>query len=76
MNIQRPPKQDKFRAYRARRKAQGRREYRLWGPDVANPQIVAQLRREGEVLRGRKEERDAADFIESAMAETMKDVPY
>ena len=69
-------RQDKFRRYRDRKRAMGLREYRLWGSDLQNPDVLRQLQREGEILRHAPEELEAADFIEAVMADTMKDHPY
>jgi len=63
----------KFRRYRARKKAQGLREIRMWVPDVHSPEFQAQAKREAEILRGVREEQESLDLIEAVMAETMKD---
>ena len=76
MNELSPQRQNKFAAYRARKKAIGLREVRLWGPDLRDPDVLAQLKREGDILRNAPEEREAADFIERIMDDTMKDHPY
>jgi hypothetical protein len=76
MNDLSPKRTDKFRAYRARKKAAGLREVRMWVPDIRNPEFLAQLKRDAEALRGRPEEEEALNFIETVMADTMKDHPY
>ncbi len=76
MNIQTPKPQDKFSAYRARKKAAGYKEIRRWVWDVNAPTFKEQLRREAEILKSAPEEWEALDFIEDAMADTMKDHPY
>lgn len=60
MNDASPPKHDKFRAYRARKKADGRREVRLWLPDVRSPAFAAEARRQAALLDRSTDERDAA----------------
>lgn len=70
------PPRSKFAAYRARKKAAGLKEVRRWVWDVHSPAFQEQLRREGEILKEAPEQREAADFIESVMAETMKGHPY
>ena len=70
------PPMNKFAAYRARKKALGLKEIRRWGWDLNSPAFIEQLRREGEMLKNSPEEKEAADFIEAVMAETMKDHPY
>lgn len=59
----------KFARYRARKKAQGLRELRMWVPDVNSPEFNAQAEREAKLLRGAPEEQDALDFIEAIVAE-------
>lgn len=65
--------QSKFARYRARKKARGLREIRMWVPDLRDPEVLARLKREGKMLRRRPEEQEALDFIEAVMADTMKD---
>jgi Protein of unknown function (DUF3018) len=76
MNDLTPERPNKFAAYRARKKAVGLREVRFWGPDLRDPDVLAQLKREGDILRNAPEEREAADFIEKIMDDTMRDHPY
>ncbi len=76
MNDLSPESQNKFAAYRARKKAAGYKEIRRWVWDVNSPAFIEQLRREAEVLKNAPEEKEAMDFIEAVMAETMKDHPY
>ena len=70
------PPRSKFAAYRARKKAAGFKEIRRWVWDVNSPAFVEQLRLEAEILKATPEEKEALDFIEVAMAESMKDHPY
>ena len=58
---------DKFRRYRARRKAAGMKLVRIWVPDPRSPEFAAQAEREAAALRGAPEEQEALDFIEAAM---------
>ena len=76
MNDLRPQRHNKFAAYRARKKAAGYKEIRRWVWDVDSPVFQEQLRREAEILKNASEDREAMDFIEAVMAETMKDHPY
>jgi hypothetical protein len=64
MNDLSPKRHDKFRAYRARKKAAGLREIRLWVPDVNAPGFWEASVREAAFLRGRPEE-----FFEKLHAE-------
>jgi Protein of unknown function (DUF3018) len=70
-----PPK-SRFAAYRARKKAAGFKEIRRWVWDVNSPAFIEQMRLEAEILKDAPEEKEALDFIEAVMAETMKDHPY
>ena len=65
---------DKFRRYRAKKKAQGLREVRLWVPDVHAPGFGAEADRQAKLLRGTPGERDAIAFIEAVMEETWNDL--
>ena len=58
---------DKFRRFRANRKASGMKLVRIWVPDPNSPEFAAAARREAEVLRGAPEEQEALDFIDAAM---------
>jgi len=69
MNEQGPKRHDKFRAYRARKKAQGLKQIRMWVPDVNAPGFKALLEREVEILRASRTEKEALDFIEAAIAD-------
>lgn len=74
MNDSSPDRQDKFRRYRARKKAQGLREIRMWVPDVNAPGFQERLDRAVAAINASESNREALDFIEAAMTDTMKDV--
>jgi hypothetical protein len=57
---------DKFRRYRATRKANGMKLVRIWVPDPQAPGFREEALRQAQLLRGRPEEQDALDFIEAA----------
>jgi Protein of unknown function (DUF3018) len=61
--------QDKFRAYRARKRAAGFKEIWRWVWDVNSPAFKAQAAREAEILNGVPEEEEATRFIEALQAE-------
>ena len=63
MNEASPPKHDKFRAYRARKKADGLREVRLWLPDVRSPSFRKEAMRQAALLDRTVDEREAADMM-------------
>ncbi len=57
---------DKFRRYRASRRARGLRLLRVWVPDPHAPGFREEAERQARLLLGAPEERDALDFIEAA----------
>lgn len=65
-----PPRQDKFRAYRARKKAAGLREVRMWVPDMTVPEFQKELDRTIEKINAMDRRSDIMDWIEAAAAET------
>lgn len=69
MNDATPGRHDKFSAYRARKKAAGLREIRMWVADLRNPEILGQLERDCRALRGSKSEKEALAFIEGAITD-------
>ena len=64
MNELSPRRHDKFRAYRARKRAAGLREVRLWAPDVDAPGFWERSLRAAEVLHKSPEEDETVRFIE------------
>ena len=69
MNDQSPSNQSKFARYRARKKALGLREVRIWVPDVRSPEFQAKLNKQLEAINASKSHRDAMDWIEEVMAD-------
>ncbi len=63
------PAPDKFARYRARKKAAGMKEVRIWTEDPATPSFAERARQEAERLRGAPEEIEALEFIEAVMAD-------
>jgi hypothetical protein len=57
---------DKFRRFRANRRAEGMKLLRVWVPDPAAPGFREEARRQAAILRGTPESEDALHFIESA----------
>ena len=70
MNDASPVKPDKFRAYRARKRAQGLREVRLWLPDIHSPTFVAEAARQAALLDHTSDEREAATDMRSLAIES------
>lgn len=58
-----PPEQSKFQAYRARKKAAGLREIRMWIPDMRLPEVRAEARRQAALLDRTEDEREAAAMM-------------
>ncbi len=55
---------DKFRRYRASRRAAGMKLLRIWVPDPSAPGFREEARRQASMLRGAPEQEEALDFIE------------
>ena len=70
MNDASPPRHDKFRAYRARKKANGLREVRLWLPDVRSPGFRKEAIRQAALLDRSDDERQAASMMRHLASET------
>lgn len=73
MNELSPKRHDKFRAYRARRKAAGLREVRIWVPDVNAPDFWEQSVLAAAILRDAPEEAETMLFIEAIQADSAGD---
>ncbi len=69
MNDLTPDRQNKFARYRARKKAQGLREVRMWVPDVKAPGFWERSVRAAAILRDAPEEEETMCFIEALQAE-------
>jgi hypothetical protein len=69
MNDSSPARQDKFRRYRARKKAQGLREVRLWVPDVRAPGFQDRMDKQIAAINESGTHRDALDWIEEVIAD-------
>jgi len=54
---------DKFRRYRATRRARGMKLLRVWVPDPGAPGFREEADRQARLLRGAAEEQDALAFI-------------
>ena len=68
-----PPRQDKFRAYRERKKALGLREVRKWVVDTRTPEFLAEAKRQAELADQGKDVREAADMMERLAREVWDD---
>lgn len=69
MNDSSPSRQDKFRRYRARKKARGLKEIRMWVPDVNAPGFQERLDREIAAINASRSSREALDWIEEVIAD-------
>jgi hypothetical protein len=56
----------KFQRYRQAQSRKGMKLLRIWVPDPKRPEFAQEAERQGKLLRGRPEEREALDFIEAA----------
>ena len=74
MNDSSPARQDKFRRYRARKKARGLKEIRLWVPDVNAPGFQERLDRAVAAINASPDEAEAVKWSEAAAAEVWKDI--
>jgi hypothetical protein len=63
------PPRSKFAAYRARKKAAGFREVRMWVPDVNAPGFREEAARQAALLDKTEEEREISAFMVAATAE-------
>lgn len=63
MNDASPLPHDKFRAYRARKKARGLREVRLWLPDLDSAAFQREAKRQATLLDRTVDEREATAMM-------------
>lgn len=68
-----PPKQSKFQAYRARKKAAGLREVRMWVPDTRSPEFLAEAKRQAALLNHSEDEKEAIAMMERLRQEVWED---
>lgn len=68
-----PPKQSKFQAYRARKKAAGLREVRRWVVDTRTPEFQAEAKRQAALLNHSKDEQEANDLMDRLTREVWND---
>jgi hypothetical protein len=58
----------KFQRYREAQRHKGMKLLRMWVPNPRAPEFKSEAERQGKLLRGRPEEREATEFIERAFA--------
>jgi len=63
------PPRSKSSAYRARKKAAGLRELRMWVPDTRTPEFKAEAKRQAALLDHSEEEREASEMMVNFAAE-------
>jgi hypothetical protein len=56
----------KFQRYRLAKSRKGMKLLRIWVPDTKRPEFAAEAVRQGALLRGRPDEKEALDFIDAA----------
>jgi hypothetical protein len=72
MNVH-APKPDKYKAYRARKKAAGLKQVRIWTLDADAPGFQERLDRDIARINASESERETIAFIEAMMAEDLAD---
>jgi Protein of unknown function (DUF3018) len=75
MNMEAPKNQDKFRRYRANKKAQGLKEVRFWLPDVKSAEFKAQMERAEKEYRALPMDPGLEAFMDEVLADAFKDIP-
>jgi len=75
MNDASPDKQDKFRRYRARKKAAGLREIRMWVPDINAPGFKERLDKQIAAINASEEDREIQAEMEEMTAEMWNEIP-
>ena len=64
-----PARHDKFSAYRARKKAAGLREVRMWVPDVRQREYWERSEKAAAVLNSAPEEAETTEFLDALQEE-------
>jgi len=72
MNVH-APKPDKYKAYRARKKAAGLKEVRLWTLDADAPGFRERMAADWARINDSESERETIAFIEAMMSEDLAD---
>jgi hypothetical protein len=72
MNDSSPSRQDKFRRYRERKKAQGLREIRMWVPDVNAPGFQERLDRSISAINASRDNAEVLDWCDAMAADAWK----
>ena len=67
------PPRSKFAAYRARKKAAGFRELRMWVPDTRSPAFRKEAARQAALLDHSEDEREASAMMQRLGAEARPD---
>lgn len=68
-----PPRHDKFRAYRDRKKALGLRQVRRWVVDTRTPELLAEARRQALLADEGEDVREASAMMERLTREVWDD---
>ena len=69
MNAETPGSQDKFRRYRAAKKARGLKEYRIWAPDWDSAEFKAEMARAESYFAKLDENNWLAEFANECLAD-------
>jgi hypothetical protein len=62
----------KVRQHRAKLRAQGLRPIQIWVPDVNDPKIQEQMRREARLIAQSPQEKEELAFIDSLFEENLR----
>ena len=68
-----PPRQSKFQAYRARKKAAGLREVRRWVVDTRTPEFQAEAKRQAALADIGDDVRAASEMMDRLVREAWED---
>ena len=66
----------KVRTHRAKLRAQGLRPIQIWVPDVNDPKIREQIKREARLIARSAQEKDDLAFVDSIFEENLRDGFY
>ena len=75
MNEASPEKQDKFRRYRARKKAAGLREVRMWVPDTRVPVFQERLDKSIAAINASEDSKRVQEWLDEMTEEAWNDLP-
>lgn len=60
--------------YRKRMREKGYRQIQLWVPDLRDPEVQEEIRRDVELLRDHPSTREGDEFVEAALADLAEEL--